>query len=296
MLSEDEEEEFEPQNVSAAGEQERPSVAEPQVARAEPQVARAEPQVESRDSSGESLVPLRPAEPAELVYEDCPTPPLRPIALPPAVQHADLLAAQEADEDCTLFRSLMTLPRDEWPSSWAKSSLSFVSIEGVLCVISSAARSSSAEVSGESNTSAEALDSPRPRIVLPQAFRSRAIHAHHLSYYGGHFGCAKTFARLAVRYWWPSMRSDVKAYMARCSFCLAHSPFTRAWRWLSLPVGTPFEVVAADIFGPLRSTVRGNTHILVLIDHHTRWVELVAMPEPTAELVAQAIFEQWISR
>ena len=92
------------------------------------------------------------------------------------------------------------------------------------------------------------------------------------------------------------MRADVKAYMARCSFCLAHSPFTRTWRWLSIPIGTPFEVVAADIFGPLKTTGRGNSHILVLIDHHTRWVELVAMPEPTAELVAQAIFEQWISR
>ena len=29
---------------------------------------------------------------------------------------------------------------------------------------------------------------------------------------------------------------------------------------------------------------------------HTRWVELIALPEPTAELVAEVIFEQWISR
>ena len=92
------------------------------------------------------------------------------------------------------------------------------------------------------------------------------------------------------------MRADVKAFISKCGFCLVHSPFTRDWRWLSLPIGTPFEVVAADIFGPLRPTSRGNSHILVLIDHHTRWVELVPMPEPTAELVAQAIFEQWISR
>ena len=34
----------------------------------------------------------------------------------------------------------------------------------------------------------------------------------------------------------------------------------------------------------------------MLIDHHTRWVELIALPESTAELVAEAIFEQWISR
>ena len=66
----------------------------------------------------------------------------------------------------------------------------------------------------------------------------------------------------------------------------------KPWRWLSLPIGTPFEIMAADIFGPLRPTARGHTHILVLIDHHARWVELIALPEATAELVAEAIFEQ----
>ena len=60
--------------------------------------------------------------------------------------------------------------------------------------------------------------------------------------------------------------------------------------------GTSFEIMEADIFRPLRPTARGHNHILVLIDHHTRWAELIAAPEPTAELVAEAIFEQWIWR
>ena len=76
---------------------------------------------------------------------------------------------------------------------------------------------------------------------------------------------------------------------------MANTQFSRLWRWLSLPIGTPFEIMAAHIFGPLKPTARGHTHILVLIDHHTRWVDLIALPEPTAELVAEAIFEQWIS-
>ena len=73
-------------------------------------------------------------------------------------------------------------------------------------------------------------------------------------------------------------------------------PTSKPWRSLSLPIGTPFEIVAADILGPLKPTARGRTRILVLIDHHTRWVELIALPEPTAELVAKAIFEHWMSR
>ena len=77
---------------------------------------------------------------------------------------------------------------------------------------------------------------------------------------------------------------------------MANTQFSKAWRWLTLPIGTPFELVAADIFGPVKPTARGRTHILMLIDHHTRWMELIALPEPTAELVAEAIFEHWISR
>ena len=77
---------------------------------------------------------------------------------------------------------------------------------------------------------------------------------------------------------------------------MANTQFSKPWRWLSLLIGTPFELVAADNCGPLRPTARGQPHILALIDHHTRWVELIALPEPTAELVAEAIFEQWISR
>ena len=66
--------------------------------------------------------------------------------------------------------------------------------------------------------------------------------------------------------------------------------------WLNLPIGTPFEVVAVDLFGPLVETERGNSRILVMIDHHTRWVELAALSNITAETTAKALFEVWISR
>ena len=77
---------------------------------------------------------------------------------------------------------------------------------------------------------------------------------------------------------------------------MANTQFSKPWLWLSLPIGTPFEIVAADIFGSLKPTARARTHILALIDHHIRWVELIVLPEPTAELVADTIFEPWISR
>ena len=86
------------------------------------------------------------------------------------------------------------------------------------------------------------------------------------------------------------------AVLTRCAFCMTNAQFSKPWRWLSLPINTPFEVVAAELFGQLKPTARGRTHILALIDHHTRWVELIALPESTNELVADAIFKHCISR
>ena len=136
----------------------------------------------------------------------------------------------------------------------------------------------------------------RPRLILPASLRDRALHEHHLSFYAGHFGVRKTYARLAARYWWPRMRDDVKAFAKKCALCLAYSRDPAAHRWLTVPIGTPFEIVAVDIFGPLQRTTAGCEHILVLMDHHTRWVELVALREVTAMAVAEAIFCRWISR
>ena len=133
-------------------------------------------------------------------------------------------------------------------------------------------------------------------MVLPANFRQRAIHAHHLSYYAGHFGLSKTSARLALRYWWPRQHANVHVFLARCTFCMASTQFSKPWCGLSLPIFMPFEIVAADIFGLLKPTARGRPYILVLIYHHTRWLELIALPEPTAELVAEASFECGISR
>ena len=92
------------------------------------------------------------------------------------------------------------------------------------------------------------------------------------------------------------MRRDVVLYFKRCAFCMAYSQVRYRNHWLNLPVGTPFEVVAMDLYGPLPITASGNRFILVMIDHHTRWVELVPMQVATAKNTAYSIFHHWISR
>ena len=58
----------------------------------------------------------------------------------------------------------------------------------------------------------------------------------------------------------------------------------------------PNHRVHIDLFGPLATSGNGKQYIMVMTDAFTKYVELVALPNKTAEVVAKAIYETWISR
>ena len=52
------------------------------------------------------------------------------------------------------------------------------------------------------------------------------------------------------------------------------------------PVGVPLERVVIDIVGPLPVTYDGIEYIMVLCDYFSKWVEAYAIPNHTAQTVA----------
>jgi len=46
--------------------------------------------------------------------------------------------------------------------------------------------------------------------------------------------------------------------------------------------------VVVDVVGPYPSSARGDTWILVLTDHFTRWADVLAIPDASAPTVARA--------
>ncbi|PIK55041.1 hypothetical protein BSL78_08089 [Apostichopus japonicus] len=61
-------------------------------------------------------------------------------------------------------------------------------------------------------------------------------------------------------------------------------------------IGIPMERVAMDVAGPFPETCRGNRFILVVSDYFTKWTEAYAMPNHTAETVANTFVEQFVCR
>ena len=61
-------------------------------------------------------------------------------------------------------------------------------------------------------------------------------------------------------------------------------------------VGHPMDHLGLDFLGPLPVTSRGNTCILVIADYFTCWIEAYALPNQTAEVTAQTLVNEFISR
>ncbi|KAL8442641.1 hypothetical protein Emag_006301 [Eimeria magna] len=162
----------------------------------------------------------------------------RSIPLPPAVEHLSLKDAQAQDPECQGFLRLARTPRAAWPPHLRRTPLQFCVPRDLVYV---------------------RIGDALPRLVLPATFRSRAIQAHHLSYYGGHFGIFKTAARLACRYWWPHLQRDVGAYFRRCPFCIANTDAPRTWKWLNLPIGILSNLSSSTFLGPCHPPAGATT-------------------------------------
>ena len=54
-----------------------------------------------------------------------------------------------------------------------------------------------------------------------EVIRTELISQHHYDLLAGHFGINKTRELFSWKYYWPSLRKDVEAYIKGCNVCLA---------------------------------------------------------------------------
>ena len=90
------------------------------------------------------------------------------------------------------------------------------------------------------------------RIVVPSSLRRDLFSTFHASPTGGNIGAYKTLYRLKVRFFWPHLRKDIKAWIKSC----AHCNLTNRWRkrgselLFSWPISNPFAILHADLWCP----------------------------------------------
>ena len=64
----------------------------------------------------------------------------------------------------------------------------------------------------------------------------------------------------------------------------------------TIQAGSPMQVVAVDITGPLPESEAGNRYILVVGDYFTKWMEAYAIPDQEATTVATKLVDEFYCR
>ncbi len=133
-------------------------------------------------------------------------------------------------------------------------------------------------------------------VIVDKALQLKLLFRSHDSLLAGHFSDEKTYERLRADFYWPRMRTDVKEYCETCLSCQqSKNPPNKKYSIGRFnPVSRPFQRVSLDIKGPFPRSSAGNTFVLVMTDHFTRFPITVAIPNKKSETVAQAFCEHLV--
>lgn len=123
------------------------------------------------------------------------------------------------------------------------------------------------------------------RVVVPMACRDRVLKEVHDS----HMGIVKTKQMARSYAWWPGIDEAIEAECRACRVCAAvadappaHEP--RCWSWPD----RPWSRLHLDFLGPVAGVM-----YLVVVDSHSKWIEIERMNSTTASGVIQNLRNLW---
>ena len=114
----------------------------------------------------------------------------------------------------------------------------------------------------------------------------------------GHLGVKKPKEKTLQRFYWYALKEDITVYIQKCDVCATDKKSAKTPRAPlgHLPAGAPGDCVAIDYLGPFPITDNGNKYKLLLTDHFTKNVEIILVPDMTAEFCANKLLNEHIAR
>ena len=138
---------------------------------------------------------------------------------------------------------------------------------------------------------------PHYVVVVPQSLTRNIVRAMHDNPFARHMGIARTEDRIRQRFFWPGIRRSVQEYIKQCAACTQRKTATDNNKapQQTIEVGEPFTFWAMDYMGPLPETSRGNRHILVAIDHFSKWCKAFPTKDQKATTVSNILINKVFS-
>ena len=133
------------------------------------------------------------------------------------------------------------------------------------------------------------------KIVLPQKFRRTVYRELHEEM--GHLGVERVLALARERFYWPHMRRDIDNFIHNTCRCLKQRRPNLPTREPLQPIVTtaPLQMLSID-FIHLEQSSGGYEHILVVVDHFTKYAQAYPTKNKTAVTAADKIFNDFIPR
>jgi RNase H-like domain found in reverse transcriptase/Reverse transcriptase (RNA-dependent DNA polymerase)/Integrase zinc binding domain/Integrase core domain len=132
------------------------------------------------------------------------------------------------------------------------------------------------------------------KLAVPQECRKDALYECHDAPTAAHAGGYKTCARLALKYFWPTMRMDVSEYIRQCKVCQQVKVEQQG------PVGRmgterttdgPWTRICTDLMGPFPRSSKGNKYLLVVSDTFTKFTLLFPLRSAKSQCVCSRLEE-----
>ncbi len=94
------------------------------------------------------------------------------------------------------------------------------------------------------------------------------------------------------------MYAQVQDIITRCEQCDRGRTFfsSRQLTLSPLPIQGMFYHWSCDLAGELPQTSRGNVYIMTMIEHFSKWVELVVLPDKSSRSTSQIFLQQVLNR
>ena len=214
-------------------------------------------------------------------------------AVQPYVENADMPLIAQKQRDDVLCQQIISYMADaelselhsNYPPVWVKEIDLYSRIKGVLC-------------RHHTPSSKRRRQIVQTQIVVPYSMQQSMLQEYHDSPQGGHLAYVKTMNRIRDHYYWPDMLKNIHDYCNNCESCARNRKTTP--RAKLHPIETPsipFDTIGIDFLGPIKAHNRqANNHILVITDYFTKWVELIPLPNQTAETTAKALMSAIVNR
>lgn len=119
----------------------------------------------------------------------------------------------------------------------------------------------------------------------------------------GHFGELTMWDILRRRCWWDGMKRDIRDFCRYCPQCqlagarhenVARSSQVPSYEWDTTKCDA-FDRWGLDLIGKCPKTKRGNIWIAVAVDYVTKWPVARALPDATAETLAEFVYDLYLN-